>query len=197
MNAFQPAPAPAAAHPIDQPELGASLLASILAAAEPGPSGPLVGTCTEERHPSLAGRVRIRWESHGEFQERWMPCLSHLVVRQADRVLFLLPGNHGEPVVLGVLDGLREREPELKELPKLELKADERLRIVDDAGLPLLDLQRTEGRLELKLAQPGADLSLPGVLRLAADHIEIQARRGMILRAGDNVIVQGENISLN
>lgn len=191
-NAPLPTPLPS---PLD--DFGASLLSSILTASEPGPSGPLVGTCTEDRHPVLAGRVRIRYEVAGQAQERWMPCLTQVVVRQDDRVLFLVPTNLGEPVVVGVLDGLRERQAEPKDVPCLEVKMDERLRIVDDAGLPLLDIQRTEGRLELKLAQPGADLAVPGTLRMTADTIALEARRGMVLRAGDDVIVRGETISLN
>ncbi len=158
---------------------------------------PLVGLCVDDRHPTLAGRVLIRWDIDGATHERWLPCLHHLAVRRDDRVLLITPANSDEAIVLGLIDGLRERAQPTREAAHLELKVGESIRLADDAGQPLLDLIPGDGQVELRLAQPTVGITLPGVLRLAADAIEFQAKQGVTITAGADVVMTGENIALN
>src|SRR5882762_6141448 len=88
----------------------ASVLEDVIAASSPAfahhaadMSQPLVGECLDTQHPSLQGRVLVRWlETTGAATEHWVPTLQGMPVRVADRVLLLRPANWPEPVVIGV-----------------------------------------------------------------------------------------------
>ena len=73
-------------------------------------AGCSVGECVDDKHPSIAGRIRVLLkDTDGGSQESWMPCLHRLAVRRGDRVLVEHPANWPEPIVVGVVDGFAMR----------------------------------------------------------------------------------------
>jgi hypothetical protein len=174
----------------------------------PGPaSGPaaaagiLVGTCIDDQHPTLAGRVLVRFADRGGDQARerelWLATLAHLPVRREDRVLLLQPGNWPELLVVGVIDGLRERTAATSAAAVLTLKNDETLEIRDQDGTALLTVAPTPAGPVLRLARADQRLEIAGRLAVAADAIALEARGEVTLAAGGDVVVTGEEIKLN
>jgi hypothetical protein len=160
----------------------------------------LMGECIDAAHPTLRGRILVRWSgSGGDPMERWLPTLYRLPVREGDRVLLARVGNLAEAVVLGVLDGFARRpEPALQEVATLQLAADECVTVRSRDGSELLQIRQEEGGPVVRLLQSDLDLELPGALRLKAEDIRLEARQGRIeLSATDDVIVRGEIIRLN
>jgi len=188
------------------PESGAeSILDELVAAgaSRPEPAAgpdPLVGDCVAARHPTLQGRVRISWtDAAGVSGERWLPTLAGVLVREGDRVLLAKPANFDEPVVMGVLDGFTERpEPAALRGPVLSVERDEALHVTTSEGEPLLEIRQEDSGPVVRIVKESLDLELPGRLRLSADAIELEARRGPVkVSATDDVVVQGEVIKLN
>jgi len=160
----------------------------------------LVGWCVDDRHPTLTGRVLVRWSEAGEERERWIPTLQQVPVRVHDRVLLMRPANFDEPVVTGVLDGFSRRpEPDRGTAASLELKQDEAVRITAEDGQGLVELfQGTDGNAVVRLLDEDVDLELPGALRVKASRIEMAAEKGPVeIEATDDVNVEGEMINLN
>jgi hypothetical protein len=181
------------------------LLALLAAANLPGgASAPalraLVAECTDDQHPSLHGRVQVRWtDATGVAHTLWVPALSRLAIRKADRVLMIVPDNWPEPLVVGVVDGFERRT----EVPPVAaatviLKLDEALTVRDSNGREVLEITPSENGPNLKLLHPNVNLELPGNLSLKADKVELTARAGpVIIKASDDVVCQGEMIRLN
>lgn len=171
-----------------------------LAEVEPSPGviEPLVGECIETRHPTLAGRILVRWNA-GKTIERWLPVLQGLAVRMGDRVLLLKPGNWPEAVVTGVLDGFARRpEPRRTSAAEIALLPDETLRVTAADGTPLVDVCASQAGPVVRLAAPDVVLELPGALRVSARAIELRAREDAVeVAAASDVIVNGETIQLN
>lgn len=159
----------------------------------------LVGECIDDRHPTLTGRVRVRWHDARGDVERWVPVLQGLSVRVADRVLLMRPANFEEPVVTGVLDGFTRRpEPTRTAAASLELKRDEAVRVTGSDGQELIEVYQDEAGPVIRLLQEDVHLELPGAFRLKASRIELEAARETIdIRANDDVNVDGEIINLN
>lgn len=160
----------------------------------------LLGTCVDDRHPTLLGRVRIRWSrTGGEEEERWLPALQGLALRKGDRVLVQRVENWPEPVVTGVVDGFAtRREPETTPALSVELKPDETVEVRAADGSRLLELSPGAHGPVVRIVTPDVDLDVPGRLRLKADVLEFKARRGSVrIDAGDDVVVTGEVIKLN
>lgn len=191
-------------------ELEASPLEEMLEEASPALAEPilrangvttsLVGEVVDDRHPSLRGRVRVRWSDlEGQLFERWLPALQGLPVRISDRVLLTQPSNWPEYVVTGVIDGFARRpEVDRHERASLELKRDEALRVKSQSGEDLLELFDTESGPVVRLLNPDVDLDLPGKLRIRAGSIELEAKRGQArITASDDVVVRGETVHLN
>jgi hypothetical protein len=178
----------------------ASASAPIGQAAAPAPGGgasALVGVCVEDRHPTLAGRVQVRFTDASGEQSPWLATLAHLPVRCEDRVLLVQPGNWPEPVVVGVIDGLRARTADTHPAATLTLRSDETLEIHDPGGAPLLAIVPTPAGPVLRLARADQRLEIAGRLAFAADSIDFQARGEVSLAAGGDVVVTGEEIKLN
>lgn len=178
------------------------LLESMVAASPPPAPSCLVGECVDDEHPTLLGRVRIRWtEPHagGAVQERWLACLHGVTVRERDRVMLQLPDNWPEPIVAGVVDGFATR-PEATRLPgpSVNLRADESVRVLGEEGQQLLEIYQRDGAPVVRLLDPDLELELPGELHIRAEQICLEATRGDLdLKASDDVNVQGEMINLN
>lgn len=169
-------------------------------AASPASEEGLVGRCMDDRHPTLAGRVLVRWnDSAGKEVERWIPTLQQVPVRVDDRVLLMRPENFDEPVVTGVLDGFTRRpEPDRETAASLELKQDEAVRVAGAHGEPLIELYRDDSGPVIRLLQEDVDIEFPGALRMSAARIELEATRGSVdIEASDDVNVDGELINLN
>lgn len=178
-------------------------LLEAMVAAPPAPAPTcLVGECIDDEHPTLLGRVKVRWTPPGggaEAQEQWLACLHGVTVRRQDRLLLQLPENWPEPIVAGVVDGFATR-PEAARLPgpSMELRGDESVRIRGRDGQDLLEIYQEEAGPVVRLLDPGLDLELPGELRVRAEQIRLEATRGDVeLKASDDVNVQGEMINLN
>lgn len=209
---------PAAGEPVEEQVEGnalETLLDEHQARSEPrsGPSagaGPMcmMGECVDARHPTLQGRVLVRWRAldgrsreHGQehWQERWLPTLQGLPVRKADRVLMLRPEGSDELVVTGVIDGFAQRPvPERTSAATVELRRDEAVRLVGTDGKPLLELHQGDSGPVLTVLHDDLELATPGRLRLRAKHVQVQAEQGPVeVHATDDVILRGEVIKLN
>lgn len=160
----------------------------------------LVGECIDARHPTLAGRVLVKWtDSAGREYKQWVPTLQNLPVRTKDRVLLVKPGNWDEMVVTGVIDGF-SRRPEIKRKTGslLELARDEAIRVTGSDGQELIEFFQTDSGPVVRLLYKDVNVELPGRLRLQADSIELEAGAGPInIKATDDVCINGEMIHLN
>lgn len=163
------------------------------------PSGCLVGTCTDDRHPSLTGRVRVRVARGAEEEESWLPVLQTVTVRRGDRVLVQRVGNWPEPVVTGVLDGFATRPAApTHTAAALELRADEVVEIRTSDGASLAELRPGPNGPVLRVLSEDLDLDVPGRLSLSGGRLRLVAREGSVeIEAGDDVVVKGEVIHLN
>lgn len=187
-------------------QIASATVAAVAASDVSGRSaGVIVGHCLDDRHPQLLGRVLVRIsgrtgegasESSSE-RDVWVPTLAHIVVRRDDRVLLLQPGNWSELVVIGVLDGLRQRSAPKLTAAAMTLRRDEQIEIQDHDGKPLLAIVPTTQGPVLRLAQADQMLEIAGRLTIAATAIELRARGEMALSAGGDVVVSGEEIKLN
>ena len=159
----------------------------------------LVGKCLDDRHPTLSGRVLVRWDDGTEEVEKWVPTLHQVPVRVDDRVLLMQPANFDEPIVVGVLDGFTRRpEPDRETAASLEVKRDESVRVAGADGTPFVELYRDDSGPVIRLLQDDVDLEFPSALRLKAAQIEMVAERGSVdITANDDVNVDGEIINLN
>jgi hypothetical protein len=170
-------------------------LGSRLAAAGHGPSGMRVAEVLDDRHPALAGRVRI---AGPDERPVWVPTLQGLAVRRGDRVLVARPAGIAEPVVVGVLDGYRPRATEPVHAHAIELRPDEALAITAADGRPLLEVLPSDTGPVLRLSSPDLTLDVPGTLRVLADELELRARDGAArIEARNDVEIKGEVIHLN
>ena len=156
-----------------------------------------MGVCVDDRHPTLAGRVQVRITDGDGERSVWLATLAHLPVRCEDRVLLLQPGNWPEPVVVGVIDGVRARAAETHAAAALTLKGDETLEIRDQDGAPLLAIAPTPDGPVLRLARADQRLEIDGRLVFAAAAIDFVARGEVSVSAGGDVVVTGEEIKLN
>ena len=162
-------------------------------------SPPCMGECVEDRHPTLQGRVRVRWtDATGGPRDRWVPTLQGVAVREGDRVLLVAMAHEDEPVVTGVIDGFAARPAAEERGPVLSLAQGESLRVLGSDGAPLVELRQSPDGPVVRLLSMDASIELPGRLRLSADAIALHARRGGVeVTATDDVSVQGEAIRLN
>lgn len=159
----------------------------------------LVGECVDDCHPSLVGRVRVRWHDGEHSHERWVPTLQALPVRTGDHVLLSRPVNWPEPLVIGVVDGFARRpENNRTRAGALELRRDESVRIAGTDGAALFEVYEDDAGPVVRLCRPDLAVEVPGRLRLRAEAIELQARRGPVdVQATEDVVVRGEVIHLN
>ena len=184
------------------PEEVGSVFDKLLAASpKPAwPEGHVVATCTENRHPTLTGRIRVRCEdARGCVHEDWVASLSGVAVRVSDRVLVLKLPDQIDPIIVGVVDGF-SRRPETPKLVAqiLEMKRDETLQVNAENGQPLLQITRHEQGPMFRLLQADTQVELPGKLCIAAGAIELCARAGAVrISASDDVEIAGEAIHLN
>ena len=163
-------------------------------------NGSFIGECVDDRHPSINGRVRVAWEaSGGQQMEQWLPTLQGLAVRKMDRVLLQQPANWQEPVVFGVLDGLEERPaPAMKARHSLNLKTDEAVRIDAQNGQPLVEIFQQDNQPVVRLLSEDINLDLNGKLKISAESIDLQAKKGsVVISAESDVVVQGEMVKIN
>jgi len=163
-------------------------------------SESVVAECIEDCHPTLTGRVRVRWtDSSGEEQVQWVPTLAQVGVRKADRVLLTRACNWPEAVVIGVVDGFAVRpESPRTSAAAITLRPDEAVRVLDARGHELLEIITSESGPVVRLLQPDVNVELPGALKLNAASIEMTARSGPVsIQASDDVIFKGEVVRLN
>ncbi len=168
--------------------------------ASSGRTELLVGEVVDARHPTLRGRVRVRWQDlEGQTFEKWLPTLQGLPVRVGDRVVLSRAINWPEAIVTGVVDGFAARPEAPRETKAaVELLRDEAVRVQSADGTPLLELFQGEQGPVVRLLSEDVDLELSGSLRVRAESIEIEATKGQArIKASDDVVVRGEVIHLN
>lgn len=184
-----------------EPTMLADLLDRPLSRSAPDQVAPacLIGECVDARHPSLQGRVRVKFTAAGHEHERWVPKLQGLPVRVADRVLMLQPGNVEEWIVTGVVDGFATRpRPELAERARIELQRDEAVHVVSSEGKPLVEISQSETGPVVRVLEPDVQVEFAGKLSLRAQGIELEATQGEVaVKASADVVMRGETIRLN
>ncbi len=137
----------------------------LAAAPKPAwPEGHVIATCTEDRHPTLVGRIRVHCEdARGCVHESWVASLAGLSVRVSDRVLILKVPNQLDPIAIGVVDGFSRRPEAPKQIAQiLELKPDETLQVNAENGQPLLHITRHGQGPVIRLLQADTQVELPG-----------------------------------
>lgn len=182
----------------------AELFNQILEAGKPRPTWPgaepFVAECVDPHHPTLQGRVKIRWSGGGgEAVEAWVPTLHSLAIRSGDRLLLQMPLGHAEPIAVGVIDGFLPRpEPSRAVGARLELKRDETLQVCCEDGQPLVEIVRDDKGPVVRVLQADTRLDLNGKLSITAGEIELKAKSGQVrIEASDDVRVVGEVVHLN
>jgi hypothetical protein len=196
--AEEPAASPA------QAESPSELFGKILEAnpARPAwPAGePFVAECTDAHHPTLQGRVRLRWApAQGPGREAWVPTLHGLAVRKGDRLLVQKAHGADEPIVVGVIDGFLPRpEPERHVAARIEVKTDETLQVCSQEGQPLVEVIRDEKGPIVRLLQSDTRIDVQGKLSITAGELELKAVKGQVrIEASDDVNLVGEVVHLN
>jgi hypothetical protein len=184
------------------PEAKASVFDNLLAAApKPAwPEGNVIATCTEERHPTLTGRIRVRCEdARGCLHEGWVVTLDGLSARVSDQVLVLKLPNQLDPIVVGIINGFSRRPEAPRQTAQiLEMKRDEALQVNAENGQPLLHITHNAQGPVIRLLQADTQVELPGRLGISANAIELRARAGPVrIDASDDVEIVGEAIHLN
>ncbi len=157
-----------------------------------------VACCLEEQHPTLLGRVLCGFERSTQLQV-WLPCLMHVRPRKGDRVLITrCPGApHG--VVVGVVDGYRQR---VLPVPRMRathvLGEDDALVIEDAGGRAVLELRASEEGTRVRLLHATTKFVADGELSFEARKVSILASQGpLLLDASEDVRIRGEQIHLN
>lgn len=168
----------------------------LLAGIEPGLAQPLldIGDCVDDTHPTLTGRIRVRLRT----REVWLPCLATVRARIGDRVLVAQVGD-GSLLVMGVVDGLRERKPQPPHAASTRrIRDDEAVVIESPSGEPLVEVRAVEGKTTLRVLTNAVRVEGKQHLELAGESVSIIATKGPIqLQANEDVIVAGETIHLN
>ena len=168
--------------------------------SQPGsPSLCVVGECVDDEHPTIPGRVLVSWQATDRQRERaWCPTLQHLAIRRADHVLLSRPSNLARWIVVGVIDGLMERNVPRRAGASLQLKADESIVVADATGAKFVELRQGAGGPVVSLCNDDLELELPGRLGIRARELSLAATKGeMCLEASDDVVVRGEMVKLN
>lgn len=165
----------------------------------PRPPACVVGECLDDRHPTLQGRVLVRWPDGKAHHERWCATLQGLPVRRGDHLLLLRPQNGDEHLVTGVVSGFSRRAgAPTREAARLELKRDEVVRIAGHEGQDLLEIRQGAEGPVVTLLHEDLELRVPGKLSLRGDEIHLEAEAGRVqVKASDDVVVLGETIQLN
>ena len=177
-------------------------LVALSGANEPSPataSGSLVVECLQAEHPTLTGRVKVRWHEGDQRHERWLPTLRGMVVREDDYLLVARPDHWTEPIATGVIDGFARRlVPPNQPVAAVTVRAGESVSVRTADGQPLFELTEGQGGPEIHFAQPDVELCVDGSLRIGAKVITLSASEGEArIEASDDVILKGENIHLN
>jgi hypothetical protein len=159
----------------------------------------MIGEVLDAKHPTLVGRVLVRWETSAGERERWLPTLQGLPVRAADRVLLLQPANSSECIVTGVVDGFARRpQPERAAGARIEIQRDETVRVTGVDGQALVEVHQSAEGPVVRLLQEDVDLQLSGKLRIRAKELALAAEEGGVeIVATHDVVVKGEIIHLN
>lgn len=188
------------ATPTEASESAAALFGKILDTAPARrmwPVGePFIVECIDVRHPTLQGRVQIRWQ---ESIERWIPTLHGQSIRRGDRLLVQMPLGGSEPIVIGVVDGFLPRpEPDRTVAAKIEVKRDETLQVCSQEGQPLVEIVHDDKGPVVRLLQSDTRVDVKGKLSISAAELELSAVKGKVrIEASDDVDVVGETIHLN
>jgi hypothetical protein len=172
--------------------------------AVPGPTPAFVALCIDARHPTLAGRVKIRRElpdapANTDDRERWVPVLHGLSIRVGDRLLMQRAEGLNEPIVVGVIDGFFPRpEPARPPGQRVVLERDEAMHVESPDGQVLLEIVQDEAGPVVRLLGDATRVELAGKLSIKAAELELEASHGAVrIEATDELRLIGETIQLN
>lgn len=160
----------------------------------------MIGECIDAQHPTLQGRVRVRFAIRGGREDqRWVAKLQGLPVRLADRVMMIRPSNAQEWIVTGVVDGFATRpEVENAEAARVELQRDESVKVVSSEGAALVEILQGQNGPIVKVLEPDVRVEFAGRLAIKAKDIELEATQGEVAaKASADVVLKGETIRLN
>ncbi len=182
------------------PALEDLLGSTVARRAAPASETCVMATCTDDRHPTLQGRVHVQFTGgDGREHALWVPTLHGLPVRVADRVLMMRPGNGDEWIVTGVVDGFVNRAvAEKTPAARLELRGDECLQVVSSAGRPIVEVSQGKDGPVVRLLEPDVRVEMAGKLVVRAEEIEFEATQGSVaIKASEDVVIKGELVRLN
>jgi hypothetical protein len=166
------------------------------------PTGTLlvVGDVLDTHHPTLAGRVLVRWlDDKVVPQEDWLEPERHLSLVKGDRVLVTRPAGWREWIVTGAL-GRRPAAaaPAAPATQTLRLGPGEGLLVEGHDGAPLVTLHQGPQGPRLEVSSDSLEISARQTLRLSAHTIElISSDGGLELRTDGDAVVRGRFIRLN
>jgi hypothetical protein len=158
----------------------------------------VVGDVVDTHHPSLPGRVLVRWlDERVTEREEWLEPERHLSLVNGDRVLVTRPTGWRQWIVTGAL-GRGSGSPSAATTQVLRLGPNETLSIQGHDGNPLLTLHQGPQGLKLELSSENLEVSALRTLRLSAHTIEIvSADGGITLRTEGETVVRAKLIHLN
>lgn len=165
------------------------------------PPGCLVAEVADTHHPEMPGRVLVRWHPPGaQAVEQWLHCVMGAHPARGDRVLIDRPANWPERLVTAVLamPPAAKAEAENHAGPTLELTQHQSLRVTDETGRALVEVQASSQGPVVRLLADTLTLEAPKTLRLQAETIELQGGRGGVdIRTEADTVVRSRFIRLN
>jgi len=184
--------------------LEAALEGQAAAAASEGTpnAGCLVGEVLDTHNPHLPGRVFVRWlSSELKPVELWVKAERHLRLRKGDRVILTLPTGWKQWIVTGALGPdlpATTTDVTSDDVPELQLKPGQSVRIVNHDGSPLVTVRQGVDGPEVQLGTGNVELKAARTLRFSADTIELHAEQGGVdLRTKGDAIIRARTIRLN
>lgn len=142
--------------------------------------------------------VRVRWtDLRGEIHEDWVTLMAGVTAETGDTVLMIQPGNATRPLVAGV--AVRPNLPKAeKAAASLKLAPGEHVRVESCDGKGLLEVFEGPSGPVVRLLQRDLTVETPGNLKLSAEQIELESRRGdTSIHASGDVVVTGKFVRLN
>lgn len=142
--------------------------------------------------------VRVRWtDLRGEVHEDWVTLMAGVSAEAGDTVLMIQPGNATRPLVAGVAARPNLAKAE-KPAASLKLAPGEHLRVESRDGEGLLEVFEGPTGPVVRLLQRDLTVETPGHLKLSAERLELESRRGdMTLQSSGDVVVAGKFVRLN
>lgn len=164
----------------------------------PAATAVVAGDVLDTHHPSLPGRVLVRFFDDAALQhEDWLEAERHLTLVTGDRVLVTRPAGFPDWIVTGAI-GRRTQPAARAPGQVLRLGPGESLTIQAHDGSALITLHQGPEGPRLEVSQENLEISAKQKLRLSAESIELVSREGGLeLRSEGEAIMRASVIRLN